>query len=1457
VLTISSGHSARYLTDAVAVGRENYYTGAVAAGEPPGRWYGAGAEKLGLTGLVDTLDMTALYEHFVDPRDPGFRDPAAWNDAQTLGHRGRAYVSEDDLYQAALEKEPDATAERRAELLLEAGKRARRNVSFLDATFSVPKSVTVMHTAFEALEVKARAAGNEDKAAAWGDCRQAVEDAIWAGNNASIDYLAQHAGYSRVGHHGGAAGRFIDAHDFVVGQFFQHDSRDHDPQLHIHNAILNRVQGSDGEWRTLDSRAIHRFRAAAAAVGERTMEEHITRALHIPFAARTDNNGREAVGIPDHVNALFSSRRRAITGKTATLVEAFESKFGRAPNSLELDRLQRQATFATRKSKTYGGETAEQRIERWDRELRAEVAGGLEQVAYDVLALRQPPTTGRWSRTAVIETALADVQATRSAWTRSDLTRAISNALPDRLGDLDGADIRELLDGLTEQALELVVQLDAPRPAEAALPEELRLDNGRSVYEAPGGRLYATPEHVHTERLLTAAATAGGAPALTIAEADRYIDALAVQGIELGADQAAAVRGVLTSGAQVETLVGPAGTGKSFVVGALAKAWADPDLWRGEPGRVVGLATSQIATEVLTGEGLDARNVARWLATQARLVDGRGIEGDEAWRLRAGDLVVVDESAMSSTADLAAIHAHAQAAGAKVLLTGDHRQLAAVGAGGAMEMLATAGARHELTEARRFANPWEADASLRLRDADPTALADYHKHGRLLDSGTIEAAEESAAQAWLADTLTGRHALLVVDTNEQAARISAALRGELVRLGKVAEHGVPLGLQGTYAGVGDLVQARRNAWHLAGLDGNRRGPINREMLQVLQTRDDGSVIAAPVIGRGPDGVEFGEPMTLPAEYVSEHLALGYASTAHAAQGLTVDTSHVVATGSTGAGALYVGLSRGRHSNVAHVVTENAVAEHPPGLEAKPVPRSASAVLARAFDIADPQRSALAEAVESAQTAQCVRTPAELLADAAELATAGRTARWLDELVDDGHVSPRQRADLAAEDGANNLTRLLRQAELAGHDPRQVLRTAVEGRTLADARQLTNVLHHRISDSLELDPIGDKFRDWVPKVDDPRWQLYLDQLAVAADARGRELGREALEGKPQWAVEALGRAPEDLEGRREWARRAGIVAAHRELTGHDDPATALGAPPRPGQAEAYASWRAAWRALGRPEADRAEAEMSDGQLRIRVRAWERERTWGPRYVANDLAGTHQAADRHRATAALRAAEADASSTVADRDRLAQESRESQALADLLDARAAELAEADRARGLWYAHTAPTRVAADRASAELAARETEQPVEEPAVTAEEWLAEHRAAAVDQDPHRVVADEVDLAHARAERDVDVATAFPEPPDAPELEQNILRPSPEPVTVDEDVVRVPSAEETAATIARARQALAEIRRRDALDANRAAEESRAEQLTRWHEHDLATEMSVPERALEPEPALGRIPWD
>jgi hypothetical protein len=261
------------------------------------------------------------------------------------------------------------------------------------------------------------------------------------------------------------------------------------------------------------------------------------------------------------------------------------------------------------------------------------------------------------------------------------------------------------------------------------------------------------------------------------------------------------------------------------------------------------------------------------------------------------------------------------------------------------------------------------------------------------------------------------------------------------------------------------------------------------------------------------------------------------------------------------------------------------------------------------------RSALAAATGSAAEARSVRTAAELLADAAQLAATERTATWLDQLTDTGLLTSEQRARIAAEDGAATLTRILRRAELAGHDPHRVLVDAVADRPLQGARNLANVVYSRIRRDYEsrLDPVGASFAQWTPRTANPQWNAYLDRLATAADQRAEELAARAAAERPAWELEAFGPPPEGAD-RQQWVERAGLVAAYRELRGHDDPGEALGPAPKPGQVEAYAAFRGAWRALGRPEVEREELELSDGQLRMRIRAYEREAAWGPRYVA---------------------------------------------------------------------------------------------------------------------------------------------------------------------------------------------------------------------------------------------------
>jgi hypothetical protein len=328
---------------------------------------------------------------------------------------------------------------------------------------------------------------------------------------------------------------------------------------------------------------------------------------------------------------------------------------------------------------------------------------------------------------------------------------------------------------------------------------------------------------------------------------------------------------------------------------------------------------------------------------------------------------------------------------------------------------------------------------------------------------------------------------------------------------------------------------------------------------------------------------------------------------------------------------------------------------------------------------------------------------------------------------------------------------------------------------------------------------------VPAVEEPGWQRYLESLAQAADERQIQLGAELAEDPPQWAIEAFGPPPHVGDVQRDtWELKAGAVAAHRELTGFDDDAAALGPAPRPGQTEAFASWRSAWRALDRPEADRDELEMTEGRLRMRVRAYEREKTWAPPYVANELAATRQAAERHRPTAALRAAEA-AVAPDADRLRLQEQATQSRALADLLRGRVAELEVADHARGRWLVHTAATRAAADRASAELSARAAASEAPEPEITSEEWLALQADAERAEDQHREITEEYELVGEHSRGSV--------PASEPELDVREAAAA-EPRTADEDAVRVPTAEETTDAVRRAQRALLEMQAREAAEA-------------------------------------------
>ncbi len=139
VVTVAKGYDLGYIWktqgQASAERSTGYYINAAQAGEPPGRWWGPGAQALGFTSgqVVERGPYDAVYQQ----RDPRTGDK--------LGRaRGRYATFADHLAQLTA-AEPHATAERVIELEREAAQVTRQPAAYTDVTVSFSKSISVLH----------------------------------------------------------------------------------------------------------------------------------------------------------------------------------------------------------------------------------------------------------------------------------------------------------------------------------------------------------------------------------------------------------------------------------------------------------------------------------------------------------------------------------------------------------------------------------------------------------------------------------------------------------------------------------------------------------------------------------------------------------------------------------------------------------------------------------------------------------------------------------------------------------------------------------------------------------------------------------------------------------------------------------------------------------------------------------------------------------------------------------------------------------------------------------------------------------------------------------------------------------------------------------------------------------------------------------------------------------------
>lgn len=1326
MLSIGPGYDPTYLTGSVGAGAENYYLSAtVEHGEPSGYWAGRGASDLDLTvgSVVDPVVMAGVYGRegvHLDPRDPDFVDKNVPVEAKArLGRRLAGYRSVEALYGELLAAEPDAGPERQRVLQIEAEAAQRKNLLYLDLTFSPDKSVSLLHAGLQQAAAGARAAGDAEVAGRYAAAALEVESAIKEAGSVAIGEGERVAGEARAGYHGPkvegrSTGRWVAGGRWVVASFFQHTSRDGDPQLHLHQAVLNRQLCADGQWRSLDSQAVHKVRPYLAAVAERTMEERLSRSLGVAWRSRPDGNGRQLVGVSAEQIAAFSARRVEVTAAMRGLVEAYTDKHGRAPDARALFSMAQFATRATKapKRKEQQCPSRAQQLAGWEAQATAAEVAALRSIPANTIGrVGGEQLTATAAKVAdlevdqVLAAAVADAQAAKAVFTRYDITRMINRHLPDSLGGLHPAQVTALLNELTDRAIAAgnsagVVTLTVP-PLVAA-PADLCRPDGTSVYEAPCAARYTTEAHLATETGLLERAKMVGAPAVKPEQATRALNwAPGGTGAPAGGlrvDQAEAVYQIATSGRAVDVLIGPAGSGKTYAIGQLAKLWHER-----AGGKVVGLSLGQHAAEVMAAEGVgEAWNIDRWghyYATAATTV-------------AAGDLIVVDEAAMAPTEHLARIQTIATAAGAKVVWTGDPAQLSAPGAGGMMALLADDAGAYELTEVTRMDAEWERAASLQLRAGELAAIEAYDRHGRWRE-GSREQMEARAVGDYVADTLTGRDTLLLAGSAAAAARLSGRVRAELAALGRVEASGVELADE-NLAGDGDLIETRHNDHEIRARDG--RSVTNRDRYRVIGRNADGRLLARRVA----DGDDDGPEIELRADYVREHVELGYAGTVHSAQGRTVEVVRPVIDAGTSREHLYVMMTRAQQLAIGYVVVDDdRAADLSPTTAAAPAlagdqrepDRSAAGVLAGILA----QEAAEPAAVEVMRGEQGRASHAGVLAAIwTDVTRATTSDRW--EQVLRAHLSPADYQALTGDPARASLLARLQAGAITGRDDvDQVLAEAINERDFAGARSIGQVLHHRLDRRLKAadvnpdDAAARRAATWAgrtPHLDDPNRDQYARELAEAIDTRAVTLGYQTASDPPEWAREHLGPMPTDPIDRLGWIGRAAQVAIYREAYHHTG-ADPLGPAPGPRAPEQRAAWQTAWQALGRPETGRDVAEASDGHLHAERARWQRAAGWAPANVANELRETTmirhdlaQQAIRARAQAATTGGEA--------ARRLVEQAEAADQTAAKMCTHQGMLEEIDAARTRWHQATTTEREAARRATDELRRRHPDTPL-----------------------------------------------------------------------------------------------------------------------------------------------------
>lgn len=653
---------------------------------------------------------------------------------------------------------------------------------------------------------------------------------------AAMAYLHRHAGYTRV-HNPVTGMKDLQRLPGLVAIAYQHEtSRCGDPHLHTHVIVPNRQPRTDGQLVSLDSKSLYHEAKAAGMIYQATLRRELHAERGFEFDPIDAHTGMAEIAGVTHESirawSQRSSRLREWARDNLVLVDG-------QPSAAQLAAAQK----ATRPAKPESLGWLQLK-EQWRADARGLVLD--RDAHYRARTERRARGAHRGEQRGGVAQLGAHIGAAaahidRAAFTRADLVELLAAQLPIDLPGEPGEVVERAVDAVS-------VPVSAPRAA----------------HEREGHQRFTLAAIIAEEERILDMVDARDNRALLDVRADD------VRGLSAG--QARAVRAIAASPFLVQPLAAPAGAGKTHSLMALRAA-----AHRARKQVLVLAPTGKAVDEALNG-GAGDRGLT--VAKALHLVADSQLRLDRT-------VVVIDEASMLGTPDFGALLAATTHARAKVVLVGDARQLAPVKArGGMFEQLCTElpWSQH-LTEVWRMTDPLERDASLALRSGHGNRLRSavkwYRTNGRLHTGDPIAMAAD-AFDAYLTDRASNKDALLVCGTWEMADALNRRLHDTLTEPGPSVR-----AARDQHIRVGDVIISRANDPTIAlhpgpnnkaqSLDQVRNG--NRWRVAGIDTATNR--LAAQRLSDGARTVFDGD-------YLTEHITLGYATTVHAAQGVTTD-----------------------------------------------------------------------------------------------------------------------------------------------------------------------------------------------------------------------------------------------------------------------------------------------------------------------------------------------------------------------------------------------------------------------------------------------------------------------------------------------------------------------------------------------------------------------------------------